>query len=164
MGVRLSDTNFLPPSSVMSCWSILVKVPMMSPAVSFKGWLVGLRHRTVTSPLAPGWLMLLASTTWSLKLSINPSGAWLWDVRWQESATSGGPSDRLHTAHHQPSKPVSTHQLTLSNSDDRSSEIILQSCLAKNGMPRMTSSFIRLTTKIYSNFTSLTRIGICTVS
>ena len=61
---------------------------MVNPAASYKGWLVGLIHRTITSPLAPGRLMLLTSTTWPVKLSINHLGAWLCDVRRQESATS----------------------------------------------------------------------------
>ena len=39
---------------------------------------------------------------------------------------------------------------------------ILQTCLAKNGMPNMASLFTWLTTKSSSSFTSLTRIGICT--
>ena len=38
----------------------------------------------------------------------------------------GGSSDSLHTARYQLSKPVSTHQLTLSNSDNRLSEIHLE--------------------------------------
>ena len=41
------------------------------------------------------------------------------------SRGNDGLPDRLHTTRHQPSKPISTHQFTLSNSDDGPSEIHL---------------------------------------
>ena len=43
---------------------------------------------TITLPLAPGRLMLLASTALLLRPLISLSEAWLCDVRWQESAAS----------------------------------------------------------------------------
>ena len=52
------------------CSSMLVKVLMLSPAASSKGWLVELIQRTMTFPLAPVRLMLLASTTLLLRPSI----------------------------------------------------------------------------------------------
>ena len=48
--VCLSDPGFLSLSLVMSCSPILVKVPMVSPVASSKGWSVELMQRTMTSP------------------------------------------------------------------------------------------------------------------
>ena len=146
---------------------MLVNVPIVRPAANSKGWLLGLIHRTITSPLAPGRLILFANTTLSLRLSISPSGAWLCDVRRQDSATSvrGGMVVFLivctRLAISRPNRSVHTNSRSPIVTTGRAKSI-LQSCLAKNGMPRMASSFIWLTTKISSSFTSLTRIGICT--
>ena len=93
---------------------------MVSPAASSKGWLVGLIQPTIKLPLTPGRLMLFASTTLLLRPFISSSGAWLCDVKRQESVTSvrGSLPDCLHTARHQPSKPVSADLLKFSNSHD----------------------------------------------
>ena len=88
VGVHLSDPDCFFPSSVMSCSSILAKVLMVRPAPSSKGWLVRLMQHTITLPLAPGQLMLLASTTLLLRPSNDSYEAWLCDVRRQESAAS----------------------------------------------------------------------------
>ena len=69
-GGTSSDPCCLSPSLVMFCSSMLVKVLMLSPAASSKGWLVELIQRTMTFPLAPVRLMLLASTTLLLRPSI----------------------------------------------------------------------------------------------
>ena len=133
---------------------------MVSLAASSKSCLVGLMHRTIMSPLRPDWFMLLASTTWSLKLSINSSGTWLCDVRRQESATSvcGGMvvlliiCTRLAISHLNRSVHTSSRSPIVTTGR---AKFILQLCLAKNSLPRMASLFIWHTTKISSNFTSL---------
>ena len=104
-------------------------------------------HHTITLRLAPGGLMLLASTIWPLRLSINFSGAWLCVVRWQESTTSVCGvkvvclivCTRLAISH--PNWSVHTSSCSPILTTGRA-KYILQLCLAKNGMPGMTSLFI----------------------
>ena len=61
---------------------------MAGPTPNSKGWLVRLKQLMITLTLAPGRLMLFVSNTLLLRPSISPSGAWLCDVKRQETATS----------------------------------------------------------------------------